>query len=104
MYTMAPVFSLVLDRDVTDVMALVYPELYRELLKVRRTGHTWAGRGWPVCLTCGAVALCVLIFRQGRALSLKSFFIWVLISVYQGRRLSLAAGRWRRLPLPSSAA
>jgi len=39
---MAPVFSLVLDRDVTDVMALVYPELYRELLKVKRNCHTQA--------------------------------------------------------------
>ena len=55
MYTMAPVFSLVLDRDVTDRMALVYPELYKELLK-------------------------------GRALSLKNFFVWVLISLYQGDR------------------
>jgi phospholipid-translocating ATPase len=33
-YTMAPVFSLVLDRDVSEETALVYPELYRELHKV----------------------------------------------------------------------
>lgn len=52
-YTMAPVFSLVLDRDITPEMALMYPELYKELLK-------------------------------GRSLSNKTFFIWVLISVYQG--------------------
>ena len=52
-YTMAPVFSLVLDRDVTDSMAMMYPELYRELLK-------------------------------GRALSVKNFLLWVLVSVYQG--------------------
>ena len=32
-YTMAPVFSLVLDRDVNEEMALVYPELYKELTK-----------------------------------------------------------------------
>ncbi|KAF8335952.1 uncharacterized protein EI90DRAFT_2912529 [Cantharellus anzutake] len=52
-YTMAPVFSLVLDRDVTEDLALIYPELYKELTK-------------------------------GRALSYKTFFMWLMISVYQG--------------------
>ncbi|KAF9513516.1 hypothetical protein BS47DRAFT_1372504 [Hydnum rufescens UP504] len=52
-YTMAPVFSLVLDRDVSEDLALIYPELYKELTK-------------------------------GRALSYKTFFIWVMISLYQG--------------------
>lgn len=33
-YTMAPVFSLVLDRDVSEDTALMYPELYKELTKV----------------------------------------------------------------------
>lgn len=33
-YTMAPVFSLVLDRDVSEDLALLYPELYKELVKV----------------------------------------------------------------------
>jgi hypothetical protein len=36
LYTMAPVFSLVLDRDVNEDVALLYPELYKELTKV---GH-----------------------------------------------------------------
>ena len=35
-YTMAPVFSLVLDRDVNEDVALLYPELYKELTKVSR--------------------------------------------------------------------
>ena len=35
-YTMLPVFSLVLDRDVNEDVALLYPELYKELTKVRR--------------------------------------------------------------------
>lgn len=34
-YTMFPVFSLVLDKDVSDVIALRYPELYKELAKGR---------------------------------------------------------------------
>ncbi|KAF8880756.1 hypothetical protein BD779DRAFT_1675759 [Infundibulicybe gibba] len=53
-YTMAPVFSLVLDRDVSEDLALLYPELYKELTK-------------------------------GRALSYKTFFQWLMISVYQGK-------------------
>ncbi|KAJ9097691.1 hypothetical protein QFC21_004728 [Naganishia friedmannii] len=33
LYTMAPVFSLVLDKDVSPDLALLYPELYKELTK-----------------------------------------------------------------------
>lgn len=51
-YTL-PVFSLVLDKDVSPKIALTYPELYKELGK-------------------------------GRSLSFKTFFMWVLISIYQG--------------------
>ncbi|KAI8344670.1 hypothetical protein BC941DRAFT_464880 [Chlamydoabsidia padenii] len=53
LYTMAPVFSLVLDQDVNEDIALLYPELYKDLTK-------------------------------GRSLSYKTFFVWLLISVYQG--------------------
>ncbi|KAI0316941.1 aminophospholipid-transporting P-type ATPase [Amylostereum chailletii] len=58
MYTMAPVFSLVLDRDVNEDLALLYPELYKELTK-------------------------------GRALSYKTFFMWLMISVYQGAAIMI---------------
>ncbi|KAJ3835493.1 protein transporter [Lentinula raphanica] len=57
-YTMMPVFSLVLDRDVSRETALVYPELYKELVK-------------------------------GRVLGYKSFFEWVMISVYQGAAIMI---------------
>ncbi|KAH7911255.1 hypothetical protein BJ138DRAFT_1006942 [Hygrophoropsis aurantiaca] len=57
-YTMAPVFSLVLDRDVSEDLALIYPELYKELTK-------------------------------GRALSYKTFFQWLMISVYQGSAIMI---------------
>lgn len=44
-YTMAPVFSLVLDKDVNEDVALLYPELYKELTKGRslsyKTFFTW---------------------------------------------------------------
>ena len=52
-YTMAPVFSLVLDRDVDEDMANLYPELYKEL-------------------------------RMGKSLSYRTFFTWVMVSIYQG--------------------
>ena len=42
LYTMAPVFSLVLDRDVNEDLALLYPELYKELTKVSPVEYrTW---------------------------------------------------------------
>uniref|UniRef100_A0A0X3PV87 Phospholipid-transporting ATPase n=1 Tax=Schistocephalus solidus TaxID=70667 RepID=A0A0X3PV87_SCHSO len=52
-FTMFPVFSLVLDKDVSDLTALTYPELYKDLTK-------------------------------GRELTFKTFFVWMLISIYQG--------------------
>jgi len=52
-YTTAPVFSLVLDVDVRDDIAMTYPELYKDLVK-------------------------------GRHLSYKTFFVWLLVSIYQG--------------------
>ena len=36
-YTMFPVFSLVLDEDVPSDIALIYPELYKDLAKVGKT-------------------------------------------------------------------
>ncbi|KAJ1341072.1 hypothetical protein BSLG_004313 [Batrachochytrium salamandrivorans] len=65
-YTMAPVFSLVLDKDISQDTALTYPELYKELVKV--------------------------MFREAdEALSYKTFFIWLLISVYQGGAIMMLA-------------
>jgi phospholipid-translocating ATPase len=52
-YTMAPVFSLVLDKDVDENLANLYPELYKEL-------------------------------TSGSSLSYRTFFVWVLVSIYQG--------------------
>lgn len=38
-YTMFPVFSLVLDQDISSHMALTYPELYKELSKGRSLSY-----------------------------------------------------------------
>jgi hypothetical protein len=37
---MGPVFSLVLDTDINEDLALLYPELYAELTKVSRSGRS----------------------------------------------------------------
>ena len=52
-YTAAPVLSLILDKDVDEELANLYPELYKEL-------------------------------TSGRSLSYRTFFVWALVSIYQG--------------------
>ncbi|KAL3319475.1 hypothetical protein Ciccas_001840 [Cichlidogyrus casuarinus] len=52
-FTMFPVFSLVLDKDVSPDVAMRFPELYKDMAK-------------------------------GRELCFKTFFVWALISTYQG--------------------
>ncbi|KAI7152910.1 hypothetical protein KC343_g17020 [Hortaea werneckii] len=64
LYTMAPVFALVLDRDVDEPLAILYPELYRELT------HS------P---------------PSSRPLSWRAFFLWSAISLYQGIVLQLGS-------------
>ncbi|RMZ18908.1 hypothetical protein D0859_17105 [Hortaea werneckii] len=64
LYTMAPVFSLVLDRDVDEPLAILYPELYRELT------HSPS---------------------SSRPLSWRAFFLWTAISLYQGIVLQLGS-------------
>ena len=59
-YTNFPVFSLIWDLDVPQNIALLYPELYKELVK-------------------------------GRIFSLKTFFTWMLVSIYQGGVIMLMA-------------
>jgi len=40
LYTMAPVFSLTLDRDVSEPLATLYPELYRDLTTNQTLSYT----------------------------------------------------------------
>ena len=44
-YTQLPVFSLVLDKDVTPKIAMDFPELYKELTKGLLQ---WGTRGWCI--------------------------------------------------------
>lgn len=52
-YTMFPVFSLVLDQDVKPEVALLYPELYKDLAKVGQGAG--ASPGSPRGMCCGGV-------------------------------------------------
>ena len=65
---MAPVFSLVWDEDVSVRTALTFPELYKDLMKVRKHPLVYF----------------IMISPQGKSLSYISFLLWVMISVYQG--------------------
>ena len=56
---MAPVFSLVLDEDVSADIALTYPELYQELMKVEVLP-------WRSQLTSEYGFILVLLLRAGK--------------------------------------
>ncbi|TKA74876.1 hypothetical protein B0A55_05035 [Friedmanniomyces simplex] len=70
-YTMFPVFSLVLDRDVDEGVARLYPELYRELKLGRALGYAgfgvWVGVSvWQgVVVQGGSEVLVPEYFRRG---------------------------------------
>ena len=68
-YTMAPVFSLVLDRDLNEDLALSYPELYKELTKVRLSPPATPGFGtYSPCKRPRAT-----VFDLGTGLILQDF-------------------------------
>ena len=108
-YTMFPVSSLVLDEDVPADIALIYPELYKDLSKVgnkyRSTLLFYVSLSdilWQFLSTKEVFKyVCSFYSSQGRSLSYKTFFIWVLISIYQGKcwvRLSIPTfDRWKLL-------
>ena len=65
-FTIAPIFSLVLDEDVSEANAMKFPELYRELQKRRslsvKTFLIWA---WKALYQGGVIMLGgVLLFEQ----------------------------------------
>ena len=68
---MFPAFSFVLDRDISEDLALLYPELY----KVRCSRSISAHAAQEL--------------TKGRQLSYKTFFSLVLIAVYQGGAIML---------------
>ncbi|KAF2983717.1 hypothetical protein EK904_006693 [Melospiza melodia maxima] len=72
-YTMFPVFSLVLDKDVKSEVAMLYPELYKDLLKF----HSLAGS----IIMYGALLLFESEFVHIVAISFTSLILTELLMV-----------------------
>lgn len=75
-YTMFPVFSLVLDKDVKSEVAMLYPELYKDLLKVPQASpiSTPPSLISSLCLPCLFLhdcSSCLMEQRHGGLLSLE---------------------------------
>uniref|UniRef100_A0A6I8RDM6 Phospholipid-transporting ATPase n=1 Tax=Xenopus tropicalis TaxID=8364 RepID=A0A6I8RDM6_XENTR len=59
-YTMFPVFSLVLDQDVKPETALLYPELYKDLTKwlnISKNAFTVLNKGFSLCFFLGGILM-----------------------------------------------
>jgi phospholipid-translocating ATPase len=56
LYTFAPVFSLVLDRDVDEPLSTLYPELYKEL----KTGRSLSYRSFFIWLGVSIYQGCII--------------------------------------------
>lgn len=61
-YTMWPVFSLVLDRDVSEEVALLYPELYKDLTKGRELGSKEFFKWLAISVYQGGVIMLMAIW------------------------------------------
>ena len=79
-YTMLPVFSLVLDKDVKDSVAMQFPELYSELQKGRELSlATFAW--WMLTSTFqgGMIMVCALMLFETNFINIVSITFTVLI-------------------------
>ncbi|WFC97233.1 P-type phospholipid transporter [Malassezia brasiliensis] len=79
-YTMAPVFSLVLDRDVSEDLALLYPELYRDLTK----GRSLSGKTFTLWLLIsvyqgGAIMIASLLLFENEFLNIVGISFTALV-------------------------
>ena len=79
-YTMAPVFSLVLDRDVSEDLALLYPELYRDLTK----GRSLSGKTFTIWLLIsvyqgGAIMIASLLLFENEFLNIVGISFTALV-------------------------
>jgi len=79
-YTMVPVFSLVLDQDVSVVVAMRFPELYRDLQKGRelslRTFATWV---FSSVFQGGVIMLCMIFLFENNMNHIITVTFTVLI-------------------------
>ncbi|PWN21083.1 phospholipid-translocating P-type ATPase [Microstroma glucosiphilum] len=80
LYTMAPVFSLVLDKDVSEDLALLYPELYRDLTKGRSlTAKTFAEWFAISIYQGGAIMILSLLLFENEFLNIIAISFTALV-------------------------
>lgn len=80
LYTMAPVFSLVLDQDVSEDLALLYPELYRDLTKGRSlTAKTFAEWFAISIYQGGAIMILSLLLFENEFLNIIAISFTALV-------------------------
>lgn len=77
-YTMYPVFSLVLDKDVSAETAMTYPELYKELVKV--TFHLKEACYWNMRLEKRYIFLEIQKFQKFNLLSFTDSCLFISVS------------------------
>ncbi|OLL24936.1 putative phospholipid-transporting ATPase NEO1 [Neolecta irregularis DAH-3] len=65
LYTMAPVFSFVLDRDVDERLALLYPELYKEMKESKSLSYLSFSLWVLVSVYQGGIIMILSIFLVG---------------------------------------
>uniref|UniRef100_A0AAQ4RVA8 Phospholipid-transporting ATPase n=1 Tax=Gasterosteus aculeatus aculeatus TaxID=481459 RepID=A0AAQ4RVA8_GASAC len=81
-YTMFPVFSLVLDKDVKSEVAMLYPELYKDLLKlVSLSGRALSFNSTGSIIMYGALLLFDSEFVHIVAISFTSLILTELLMV-----------------------
>ncbi|KZS95466.1 phospholipid-translocating P-type ATPase [Sistotremastrum niveocremeum HHB9708] len=79
-YTMLPVFSLVLDRDVNEDLALLYPELYKELTKGRSLSYKTFFQWFMISMyQGGAIMIMSLLLFENEFLNIVSISFTALI-------------------------
>jgi phospholipid-translocating ATPase len=79
-YTMAPVFSLVLDKDVNEDLALLYPELYKELTKGRSLSYKTFFQWCMISLyQGGAIMIMSLVLFENEFLHIVSISFTALV-------------------------
>ncbi|CEH18028.1 aminophospholipid-transporting p-type atpase [Ceraceosorus bombacis] len=94
LYTMLPVFSLVLDKDIDDDLALAYPELYKDLTKGRRlTAKTFASWLLISVYQGGAIMLLSLLLFENEFLNIVSITFSALV-INELIMVALEITRW----------
>lgn len=79
-YTMAPVFSLVLDKDVSEEVAMKFPELYSELQRKREISiRTFAWWMFTSVFQGGMIMICALILFENNFANIVTITFTVLI-------------------------